>query len=140
MRGVPLRGEIEPKDVDSNSAVLARHDVLGRAGKQFVSQDNVVVVARELLADIQRNLLDDARAFRDAHIQDAASYDEMQAIIAEGDWARAFWAGSDAEELAVKDETGATIRCFPFEQPDAPGECVMSGRVADKVALFAKAY
>jgi len=140
MRGVPLRVEIGPKDVENNNAVLARRDVLGRAGKQFVSQDNVVEVARELLADIQRNLLDDARAFRDAHIQDAASYDEMQAIIAEGDWARAFWAGSDAEELAVKDETGATIRCFPFEQPDAPGECVMSGRVADKVALFAKAY
>ena len=140
MRGVPLRVEIGPKDVENNNAVLARRDVLGRAGKQFVSQDNVVEVARELLADIQRNLLDDARAFRDAHIQDAASYDELQAIIAEGDWARAFWAGSDAEELAVKDETGATIRCFPFDQPDAPGECVMSGRTADKVALFAKAY
>ncbi|MDE2774446.1 MAG: proline--tRNA ligase [Chloroflexota bacterium] len=140
MRGVPLRVEIGPKDVENNNAVLARRDVLGRAGKQFVSQDNVVEVARELLDDIQRNLLDDARAFRDAHIQDAASYDELQAIIAEGDWARAFWAGSDAEELAVKDETGATIRCFPFEQPDAQGECVMSGRVADKIALFAKAY
>ena len=140
MRGVPLRVEIGPKDVSNNNAVLARRDVLGRAGKQFVSQDNVVEVARELLVDIQRNLLDDARAFRDAHIQDAASYDELQAIIAEGDWARAFWAGSDAEELAVKDETGATIRCFPFEQPDAPGECVMSGKVSGKVALFAKAY
>ena len=140
MRGVPVRVEIGPKDVENNNAVLARRDILGRAGKQFVSQDNVVEVARELLADIQRNLLVDARAFRDAHIQDAASYDELQAIVAEGDWARAFWAGSDAEELAVKDETGATIRCFPFEQPDAPGTCVMSGKIADKVALFAKAY
>lgn len=140
MRGVPLRVEIGPKDVENNNAVLARRDVLGRAGKQFVSQDNVVEVAQELLADIQRNLLDDARAFRDAHIQDVASYDELQAIIAAGYWARAYWAGSDAEELSVKDETGATIRCFPFEQPDAPGECVMSGKIADRVALFAKAY
>lgn len=140
MRGVPLRVEIGPKDVENNNAVLARRDVLGREGKQFVSQDNVVEVARELLADIQRNLLDDARAFRDAHIQDASSYEELRAIIAEGGWARAYWAGSDAEELAVKDETGATIRCFPFEQPDGPGECVISGKIADKVALFAKAY
>ncbi len=140
MRGVPLRVEVGPKDVENNNAVLARRDVMGRAGKQFVSQDDVVAVASELLGDIQRNLLEDARAFRDAHIQDASSYDELRAIVAEGDWARAFWDGSDDDELAVKDETGATIRCFPFEQPDAQGECVYSGRTAEKVALFAKAY
>ena len=57
-----------------------------------------------------------------------------------GDWARAFWDGSDEDELVVKDETGATIRCFPFDQPDAQGECVKSGRSAQRVALFAKAY
>ena len=140
MRGVPLRVEIGPKDVSNNNAVLARRDVPGREGKQFVSQDNVVAVAQELLGDIQRNLLDDARAFRDAHIHDASSYAELRAIVAEGEWARVYWDGTDDEELAVKDETGATIRCFPFEQPDAPGECVVSGRPAAKVALFAKAY
>ncbi len=140
MRGVPLRVEIGPKDVSNNNAVLARRDVPGREGKQFVSQDNVVAVAQELLGDIQRNLLDDARAFRDAHIHDASSYAELRAIVAEGEWARAYWDGADDEELAVKDETGATIRCFPFEQPDAPGECVVSGRPAAKIALFAKAY
>ena len=140
MRGVPLRVEIGPKDVSNNNAVLARRDVPGREGKQFVSQDNVVAAAQELLGDIQRNLLDDARAFRDAHIHDAYSYAELRAIVAEGEWARVYWDGTDDEELAVKDETGATIRCFPFEQPDAPGECVVSGRPAAKVALFAKAY
>ena len=140
MRGVPLRVEIGPKDVSNNNAVLARRDLPGREGKQFVSQDNVVAVAQELLGDIQRNLLEDARAFRDAHIHDASSYAELRAIVAEGEWARVYWDGTDDEELAVKDETGATIRCFPFEQPDAPGECVVSGRPAAKVALFAKAY
>ena len=140
MRGVPLRVEIGPKDVENNNAVLARRDVPGRAGKQFVSQDAVVEKARALLTEIQRSLLDDARAFRDSHIQDAATVDELRAIIAAGDWARAYWAGSDDEELAVKDETSATIRCYPFEQPDAPGKCVISGRKAEKVALFAKAY
>ncbi len=140
MRGVPLRVEIGPKDVSNNNAVLARRDLPGREGKQFVSQDNVVAVAQEMLGDIQRNLLDDARAFRDAHIHDASSYAELRAIVAEGEWARVYWDGTDDEELAVKDETGATIRCFPFEQPDAPGECVVSGRSAEKVALFAKAY
>ncbi len=140
MRGVPVRVEIGPKDVEKNNAVLARRDVLGREGKQFVSQDNVLAAAQELLADIQRSLLDDARAFRDAHIQDASSYDELREIVAAGEWARANWAGTDDEELLVKEETGATIRCFPFEQPDSLGECVISGRSAEKVALFAKAY
>ena len=140
MRGVPVRVEIGPRDVSNNNAVLARRDVLGRAGKQFVSQDGAVEVAQELLADIQRSLLEDARDFRDAHIQDASSYDELRAIVDAGDWARAWWNGSDDDELAVKDETGATIRCFPFDQPDGQGECVKSGRSAEKVALIAKAY
>ena len=140
MRGVPVRVEIGPKDVENNNAVLARRDVLGRQGKQFVSQNGVVEVVQELLVAIQRNLLEDARDFRDAHIQNAASYEELQAIVAAGGWARAWWDGSDDEEQAVKDETGATIRCFPFEQPDGPGECVKSGRPAEKIALFAKAY
>ena len=140
MRGVPVRVEIGPRDVENNNAVLARRDVLGRAGKQFVSQDGAVEVAQELLADIQRSLLEDARDFRDAHIQDASSYDELRAIVDAGDWARAWWNGSDDDELAVKDETGATIRCFPFDQPDGQGECVKSGRSAEKVALIAKAY
>lgn len=140
MRGVPVRVEIGPKDVENNNAVLARRDVLGRQGKQFVSQDGVVEVAQELLADIQRSLLEDARAFRDAHIEDVSSYSELREIVAAGGWARAFWHGSDEDELAVKDETGATIRCFPFEQPPGPGECVLTGRAAAKAALFAKAY
>ncbi|MYD09300.1 MAG: proline--tRNA ligase [Chloroflexi bacterium] len=140
MRGVPLRMEIGPRDVEKNNAVLARRDIPGRKGKQFVSQDGIVAVTRSLLADIQCSLLEDARAFRDAHIADAASYDELRMVIAEGDWARVFWDGDDEDELAVKDETGATIRCFPFDQPGEPGQCVFSGRNTERVALFAKAY
>ncbi|MCY3834545.1 MAG: proline--tRNA ligase [Chloroflexi bacterium] len=140
MRGVPLRMEVGPRDVENNKAVLARRDVMGRAGKQFVSQDGIIKAAQDLLADIQRSLLDDAREFRDAHIQNASSYAELREIVAAGDWARAYWAGSDEDEAAVKDETGATIRCFPFEQPNDRGQCVKSSQLAQKIALFAKAY
>ena len=140
MRGVPVRMEIGPKDVEKNNAVLARRDVLGRAGKQFVSQDGIVEAAQSLLDDIQRSLLEDARAFRDAHISEAATYDELRAVVADGDWARVFWDGTDDDELTVKDETGATIRCFPFDQPTEPGKCIFSGRNTERVALFAKAY
>ena len=140
MRGVPLRMEIGPRDVEKHNAVLARRDVLGRKGKQFVSQDGIVEVAQSLLADIQCSLLEDARAFRDAHIAVASTYDELRSVIEAGDWARVFWDGGDDDEEAVKDETGATIRCFPFDQPDATGKCVVSGRATERVALFAKAY
>ena len=140
MRGVPLRVEIGPKDVENNNAVLARRDVAGKAGKQFVSQDGIVDVISTLLCDIQKNLLEDARNFRDAHIQDASSYDELRQIVAEGEWASVWWNGSDADEQAVKDETGATLRCFPFEQSGNTGKCVFSGQNAQRRALFAKAY
>ena len=133
MRGVPVRMEIGPKDVENNNAVLARRDVLGRPGKQFISQDGSLNAVQALLADIQTSLLEDARAFRDAHIKDVSSLDDMRAVIADGDWARTFWAGSDADELAIKDENGATIRCFPFEQRMEQGECVMTGRADGRV-------
>ena len=140
MRGVPLRMEIGPKDVENNNAVLARRDVPGRAGKQFVPQAGLVEVTRELLDDIQRSLLEDARAFRDANIVNVATYAELQAVIEAGQWARAAWAGSNDDELRVKDETGATIRCFPFEADSDLGACILTGETAQRAALFAKAY
>ena len=140
MRGVPLRMEIGPRDVKNNNAVLARRDVLGRAGKQFISQDGVLEAVQTLLADIQTSLLEDARDFRDAHITSVSSYDDMRQAVEAGDWARVHWAGSDEDELAVKDETGATIRCFPFQQESQTGSCVRTGRETERLALFAKAY
>ena len=140
MRGVPVRVEIGPKDVQNNNAVLARRDVSGREGKQFVSQDGIVEALELLLGAIQTNLLEDARAFRDQHISEVNTYDEMRQVIESGNWARAWWNGTDEDEQAVKDETGATIRCFPFDQPDGTGACVKTGQPAQKVALFARAY
>ena len=89
---------------------------------------------------VQAALLADATQFRDENIVDVATYDELKAAVAEGKWARGGWAGGDAEERRVKDETGATLRCFPFEQPDGPHTCLMLGQNAEEVAIFAKAY
>ena len=140
MRGVPVRMEIGPKDVENNNAVLARRDIPGRQGKQFVPQAGIVDVVTALLERIQANLLDDAREFRDQNIHDAGNYEELKQVVAEGAWARAWWGGADADELAVKDDTGATIRCFPFDQPDRNGKCVLTDKSAERIALFAKAY
>ena len=140
MRGVPVRIEIGPKDVQNNAAVLARRDVLGKEGKQSVSQDGIVAAAQALLVEVQANLLQQATEFRDASIHDVATYDDLREVIDVGGWARGWWAGSDDDERRIKDETGATIRCFPFDQPDGPGECLLTGAQAAEVALFARSY
>jgi prolyl-tRNA synthetase len=85
-------------------------------------------------------LLEDATAFRDSNIVDVSSYDELKAAIASDKWARGGWAGSDEDEVSVKEATGATLRCYPFEQPGGPHVCFMTGQPAEEVAIFAKAY
>eukprot|EP00873_Tetraselmis_striata_P010595 jgi/Tetstr1/430859/TSEL_002001.t1 len=102
--------------------------------------DNIVDFVDGLLDDIQDSMLREATEFRDANIVDVSSYEEMAAAIKEGKWARGGWAGSDADEKRVKEETQATLRCFPFEQPAGPYTCFLTGGTAERVALFAKAY
>ena len=140
MRGVPIRLEIGPKDIENHKAVLVRRDVAGRDGKQFVTQDNLAAIVQMLLDEIQRNMLAQAIEFRDANIQDVTTYDEFRQVVEAGKWARTWWNASDADERRVKDETGATLRCFPFEQPDGDGLCLITGEKASRVALFAKSY
>ena len=140
MRGVPVRMEIGPKDVSNNTVVLARRDVLGKAGKQFVSQDGIVAAVSDLLESVQQSMFDQATRFRDENIHDVNSYDELRQVVEAGGWARAWWSASDDDERRVKDETGATIRCFPLEQPGGKGICVFTGQEAQEVALFARAY
>lgn len=140
MRGVPVRLEIGPKDVQNHTVALARRDVLDKSGKQFVSQDGIAITVKNLLNEIHANMLQQATEFRDANIHDVYSYDELRQVIDAGGWARGWWAGSDADERRVKEETGATIRCFPFDQPQEQGVCLMTGTAAQEVALFAKAY
>ncbi len=141
MRGVPVRLEVGPKDVQKGNAVLARRDVPGRDGKQFVSQDAVLNSVRDLLDDIQQNLLTQATTFRDENIHDVKTYDEFKQVIEAGGWACGRWAGSDDDERRVKEETGATLRCYPLEgQPDDTDACILTGEPAPEIAIFAKAY
>ncbi len=144
MRGVPVRLEIGPKDIANNSAVLARRDIPGKEGKRFIPQDGIVEAVRALLDDVQANLLADATAFRDSHIHDVSDYDQFKQVVEAGGWARGWFAGEDkrgsVDEAKIKDETGATLRCIPLEQPGGAGKCFLTGKDADKVALFSKAY
>jgi prolyl-tRNA synthetase len=139
MRGVPTRIEIGPKDVAKNSVALARRDVPGREGKQFVPQDGLSGRVQDLLTEIQANLLARATQFRDENTHEPANYADFQEVVKDG-FARVWWAGSDEEEKRVKEETKATIRCFPNEQPGGQGTCFYTGKPADRVAIFGRAY
>lgn len=139
LRGVPSRIEIGPRDVEKHSVALARRDRPGREGKQFVSQDGLAQTVSDLLADIQANLLARATQFRDANTHDVDNYDAFKKAVQTG-FARVWWAGDNADEQRVKEETKATIRCFPLAQPGGGGTCFYTGRPADKIAIFGRAY
>ncbi|KAF5198307.1 Proline--trna ligase [Thalictrum thalictroides] len=143
MKGVPIRIEIGPRDVSSGTLVVSRRDVPGKQGKVFgisMERSTLESYVKDKLDEIQSSLLEKAEAFRDSNIVDVNSYDELKVAISQGKWARGPWSASETEELKVKEETGATIRCFPFEQPQGTKTCLMTGKPADEVAIFAKSY
>jgi len=139
MRGVPLRIEVGPKDVDKGTVVFARRDVPGKQGKSFVPQAGIADAARSILATIQAAMLQRATEFRDANTHEPKSYAELKAIVEDG-FARAWWCGERQCEAEIKEETKATTRCIPLEQSGGSGVCIHCGKPASEVAIFAKAY
>jgi len=138
LRGVPVRLEIGPKDIEKSQVLLARRDTREKAG---VPMDGLADHVRGLLDDIQRNLLDRARAFREAHTQRAGSYDEfVRAMEGRPGFVIAGWCGAAECEAQIKAETQATIRNMPLDAPPVDGACVKCGRPATAEAWFAKAY
>ncbi|RJP52601.1 MAG: proline--tRNA ligase [Anaerolineaceae bacterium] len=140
MRGVPVRIEIGPKDVEKGSVALARRDVAGREGKSFVSQTALASTVSGLLSEIHDSLLKRATEFRDANIHDPKSYNDLKKVVADG-WAFSYWCGNKACEAKIKEDTKATARCIPLEgQPEGKGKCIVCGNEAEKKALFGRAY
>jgi len=140
MRGVPLRIEIGPKDVQNNTVAIARRDVPGKAGKQFVPREGVSAVVDKLLTEIQANMLQQATEFRDANIHEVTGdYAKFQQIVAEA-WAYTWFCGSAECEAKIKEENQAVSRCFPLGQEKGEGPCIACGTAATERALVAKAY
>jgi prolyl-tRNA synthetase len=139
LKGIPVRVEVGPKDVEKGSVAIARRDIPGKAGKSFVPQDGLTERLEGLLDEIQQGLFDRALKFREEHTADVTSYDELKQQIERG-FARAYWAGSNDDEKRIQDETRATIRCIPLDQPDTAGTCVYTGKPATQQAIFARAY
>ena len=139
LRGVPTRIEIGPRDLEKNSAALARRDIPGREGKRFVPQEGLSQTVADLLEEIQQNLLEKATKFRDENTHDVDNYEDFKEAIKTG-FARVWWAGDNDDEIRVKEETKATMRCIPFDQPGGSGTCFFSGKPATQIAIFGRAY
>ncbi len=139
LKGVPVRIEIGPKDVAKETVALARRDIPGKAGKSFVPQAGLTERIEALLAEMQTGLFQRALAFREAHTADVTTYDELKAQVERG-FARAYWAGDTADEKRIQEETRATIRCIPLDQPGTVGRCVYTGRETSQQVIFARAY
>jgi prolyl-tRNA synthetase len=140
LRGVPLRIEIGPRDVEKESVVFARRDIPGREGKVFVPMAGLADATGDMLDMIQADMLAAAAAFRDANIHEAADYEALKEIVADG-WARAYWCGDAACETKIKEDTKATSRNIPLDQGGAgPGHCAVCGEPAETWAYWARAY
>jgi len=137
MRGVPLRLEIGPKDIEKGQVMLARRDTREKLPTPLSDLQARVTV---LLDEIQQGLLARAIKFREEHTSSAATWDEFVAVMdGRPGYVVAKWCGRDVCEAEIKTETQATIRNLPFEQVPG-GTCVHCGRPAVTDARFAKSY
>jgi prolyl-tRNA synthetase len=141
MRGVPVRLEVGPRDVQNNSVMLVRRD---NRAKESVPVEGLEVRLPELLEEVQKALFQRALEFRQQNTYSTESYDEFKEIIAseKRGFVRVKWAEDRAAELAIKEETKATLRVIPFEQPagGVQGKCIYTGKPATCEAIFARAY
>ena len=138
MRGIPLRVEIGPKDMENNQAVLVRRNT---HEKTVVSLDELEAKAAELLDTIQHDMLEKARKHRDAHTYTALGWDEfVETINTKPGFVKAMWCGCQECEDKIKEVTGATSRCMPFEQETLSDKCVCCGKPAKKMVYWGRAY
>ncbi|MER3498519.1 MAG: proline--tRNA ligase [Chitinophagaceae bacterium] len=138
MKGVPVRIAIGARDIENNVAEVARRDT---KEKQTVSLEGMAGYVGGLLNDIQQAIFEKAKAYRDAHITPANSWDEFEKILDEkGGFVSAHWDGSAETEDAIKEKTKATIRCIPLDNEQEEGKCILTGKPSRQRVLFARAY
>jgi prolyl-tRNA synthetase len=132
--------EIGPRDVHSNSVMLVRRD---NRAREAVPVEALEARLPALLEEVQKALFQRAKEYRDQNTHYTDSYEEFKEIIAEKrGFVRVKWAEDSAAELAIKEETKATIRVIPFDQPQegVQGKCIYTGKPATCEAIFARAY
>ena len=138
MKGVPLRLEIGPRDIEQNQCVLVRRDT---REKTVVSLDELEAKVPELLRAVHDGLYQRALENREARTWTAGTFDELKALAAEkSGFFKTMWCGDEACELRVKEEAGLTSRCMPFEQEQIGGVCPVCGKPATTSIIWGRAY
>ena len=138
MRGIPVRIELGPKDIEANQAVIVRRDT---REKIVVSLDEIEAKVAETLETMQKDMYERAKAHREAHTYIAKNYDEFKDIVAnKPGFVKAMWCGDEACELKIKEDTTATSRCMPFKQEHISDKCVCCGKSAKAMVYWGKAY
>ena len=137
LKGVPVRLAMGVRDLENNTIELMRRDTLE---KENVSFDNIAQHVTELLADIQNNLFEKARRYRDAHIYECDNYDEFKTKVKDGGFFLCHWDGTAETEAKIKEETQATIRCIPFGYEQTEGVDMVSGKPAKCRVIIARSY
>lgn len=136
-KGTPLRLEIGPRDIQEGHVVLARRDT---GEKITVKMEDLTKEIKRLLEDIQKNLFDIAKKRMDENTVRVENYDEFKKAIEDRKFVLGYWAGSSDDEAKLKEETMATVRCFPFEHEGEKGKCFYTGKKDAKLALLARSY
>ena len=138
MRGIPLRVEIGPKDMEKEQAVLVRRDT---HEKKIVALADLEKEVESLLDTIQGDMLERARTHRDTHTSTAVTWEELvETVNTKAGFIKAMWCGDRACEDKIKEETGATSRCMPFAQEHLADTCVCCGKPAKKMVYWGRAY
>jgi len=138
LKGVPVRVAIGARDLENNVAEIARRDT---KEKNTVSLDGLSTYIHNLLEEIQQNIYNRAKQYRDEHITPADSWDEfVQLLDTKGGFISAHWDGTGETEDKIKELTKATIRCIPLENQPEEGVCILTGKPSAQRVLFARAY
>jgi prolyl-tRNA synthetase len=141
VRGVPLRLELGPRDLNEGHVMASPRNRPGREGKFTIPFDGLAAAVTERLDLIQREMLEDALGYRESRTWELESYGDLAGRLAEcPGFYRVWWDGGDAEEQRMKEETKATVRCIPLEQTGETGKCFITGRETDTQAVVARAY
>ena len=138
MRGIPVRVEMGPRDIEAGQAIIVRRDT---REKTTVAIESLAEEIKNILDKMQTEMLERARTHREAHTYVATNYDEFKDVVAnKPGFVKAMWCGDQACEDKIKEETTATSRCMPFEQEHLSDVCVCCGRPAKKMVYWGKAY
>jgi len=138
LKGVPVRLAIGPRDLENGTVEVARRDTLTKEVVKIDGIDNYII---ELLDTIQANIFQKAFDFRAANTTKVDSYEEFKRVLDEkGGFVLAHWDGTSETEQRIKDETKATIRCIPLDNPLEDGKCILTGNPSTQRVVFARAY